>query len=191
MTQKSASRIARDAEKKRVENYHKTNTVWDDLNVLNSQIRLQLSKLIAIVDAGRDERLRTFVVDKARLAQQIALLTKDLSSYLNELNALNAEHSSRTGGASDPDSYFQAINLYHRYELLSVHIQQILASTATEITAAFVEATTLMNTYDAHMALKAQTANVQEELIDKNVVSDLPVKEVSATQQEPATTVLK
>lgn len=179
MTQKSASRLARDAEKKRVENYHKTNTVWDDLNGLNNQIRTQLAKLIAVVDAGRDKRLMAFVVDKQKLAEQITLLTKDLGGYLEELNKLSSEHAGKTGGARDPDSYFQAINLYHRYELLTVHIQQIIGGTATEITAAFLEATNLMNVFDAQQALKKQTEQV----------TDLPVNNetMPVTEPEPVT----
>lgn len=132
MTKKSAARLMRDEQKKEVDNYFKTNSVFDDLHEVHSKITANISQFGLISQLANNQELITQLDNPIDINNKITLLSKDLTLIINDLNKTFESHKEKTGGADNPDDYMWALTTFQNYsQIASVVEGSVLPTVAT------------------------------------------------------------
>lgn len=117
----------------RIKQYYQNNTCWDDVNAVSHSVMDMLNQHTSIADIVSNERLMVCVENKRTLANNIQILSKDLLTLLNELNAIRAHHANRSGGAKTEEENFEAIKIYEQYVALKERYDALIMPTFLQI----------------------------------------------------------
>lgn len=157
MTKKSASRLARDAAEKELQN----TSVWDDVsNICRScygllRSHLELQKVIENVN------IRSAIKDTSLFEKNIRVLTKDLISLNQELLALNELHKDKKGKATNPDDHLLGISIYEKYHMFMERHQNVVMPTVAHLIDQLGEAEKIL-----------ADAKQKADITDPSVISD-------------------
>ncbi len=174
MTQKSAARQMRDAQKKQEKNKGNgvkdetpiNTTCWTDLNNMYSQVVMLFQQHMALVPLASDQALIEHVSDKQLLVDNITRLTTDLKTLSTELTSIHNQHKDLTGGDEDMERVWDSIKMFEQYQVFVTRYNAIIIPTAVWIGEQLD---------GAHMALAAQQQEqlAAEQALDKNVITDV------------------
>ena len=121
MTKKSSSRLARDAETKRANDFKKKNTAWDDVRSLYTEAQNTINHMANVVTAFFSvEGVALYLpLDQRKYAADLVRgLSTDIQSFQERLNGLYAQHKDKHGMLhldNEADSYTNMIQLWSAY----------------------------------------------------------------------------
>lgn len=118
MTQKSYARRQRDAAAAQLQD----NKCWDELNQIYESSRVMLYQHSTIHAMAQNKQLLSCLVDATSTANNIRILTNDLKSMNDQLNAIRAKHAGKFGGSTNPDEVWSSIMIGQEYaQLVETH----------------------------------------------------------------------
>lgn len=96
------------------------NTVWDDLNILYKNTDTNINNIganiIYKVEAIISDPIKKDLLDEQSLEKYLGMIENDIVNFKSKIEAIYESHKNKSGGASEPDEYMLALNLYGRYE---------------------------------------------------------------------------
>lgn len=156
------------------------NTCWDDLHTTYHRALTAFAGMGLLGRSLKDEELLSHVQDRRGFIDRVNLIKHDMGILKGELDAIFAMHKDRTGGKAGSKDLFAAIEINEHYEQWSLRYSGLISRNLNEIMAMVGEAEKRMH---AARAAAAQAQQAQADLVDPNVVSDVPFNEVTATQE--------
>lgn len=176
MTKKSDSRLLRDAKKAHAQQHLETNTCWDELNAMYSDMCQLLATHTHLSAQAKNTELIAAVVDKATLVSNIRCLANDLKTLNDELIKIHSEHAGKTGGSRNPDDIIGTITIFEKYNLFMERHDAVVMPTAYHIIEQFAQAENIL------------IAKAKADLLNPAVVSDAIIVDPKDTTVMPATT---
>lgn len=119
-----------------------------------------------------DPEARKKIKDEKGLAENINLLTKDISTHVEQLNAIHEKHKDRTGGTLTPDDHMLVLQINGEYAQV-IELYQ----TVTLPTVAHIFEQTNITSDIIEQQIKDSLEQKQKDLLDPTVISDVIVKE--------------
>lgn len=179
MTKKSSARLAKDAQKKRIENELKDNRCFDDINELKEKCTGLLLAHGALAEQVKDIELLSYAKDRQSLNDNLSMLSRDLLTMSAELNQISVQHSGKSGGSSDPDELYRTIAIAEQYGLFMERHEANIMPTVTHLIEQINQAENRRNGAFAIIAEQdVAKAAAENGITDPSVISDVEFKEV-------------
>ena len=115
------------------------------------------------------------IQDEAELVDNINLLTRDVAKHVELLNEIYASHKDKTGGSQTPDEHMAVIAINGRYHDAIELYNTVIMPTVTHI----FEQTGVIQQATSDAAA-AQLSQVEADIINPDVVTDVQIKEVTS-----------
>lgn len=116
------ARVQRDNEQREVDDKLKTNTCWDDLTGIYTNVRELLIRHTAIASFKDRVEIHNFLRDRNSTIQHISILANDLLALNQQLSNVHQKHVNKKGGAKTLDEMMESYGIANEYlELSSKH----------------------------------------------------------------------
>lgn len=112
------------------------NTFWDDAqdhyrNSLAAIVQVEATLRDELVEFTRDRVKLDLIEDQQGLANNINILTKDISEHVNRLNNIYAKHKDKHGSTITPDEHMELLHIHGEYaDALEIYQANIVPTTA-------------------------------------------------------------
>ena len=137
MAKKSAARLMRDAEEKKIQqgskNYLQQNKCWDELESMYDSMTGLLSQHTGLAAFGQNKELISAVSDKDLLSTNFTILANDLKTLSGELTEIHDLHADKKGGTTNPNVLMKTIDIFELYNLFMERHDAVVMPTAYHI----------------------------------------------------------
>lgn len=185
MTKKSFSRLQRDAEAKKHDEFLKNNTSWDELNSIhesiNTAIAVSHSEFAKVIE---QKEIYPYLEDRQNVSTSIRALSTDLVQLSSELAAIKALHEGKTGAATSTEDVMESIKISESYNLFNMRYQAVILPSINYVLQQFSNAYETINRLAAEKAHEESANNTGETVTqepydpatDPSVISDVQIK---------------
>lgn len=150
------------------------NTFWDDCNnhykvatEAIHQVEGQLAQQLELI--VNTPELVGQIEDQQNLAENLAILHKDITEHVDRLNNIYENHKDKSGGIVNPEEGLEVIQINGKYqeamEIYNANVMPTLCHIFEQITPA-----------QKMMSQMLEDKKVQEGLLDPSIISDAVVK---------------
>lgn len=154
--------------------------VWDEVNSLYIQCVKGVMSPAILGKLAQRKDIISHIRDQNALNTRINMFKRDILTLKEELSVLHQEHSGKVGTESDPNEIMRAITISEKYTLFLQKLEATIPPTVAHIIEIFTEAELLMQQHTANVEAAAKDA-----AIDPNVITDVEVKEIVETKDQP------
>jgi hypothetical protein len=109
------------------------NNSWDDVNRLSGLCRQLLLNATGLLPSIRNQQLVAQIEDKQAWGTNAHILARDLMTFTNEFQALEARHRGKQGDAQGPDENMDAIDLSTQYAMFAERYEAVLQPTVMHV----------------------------------------------------------
>jgi hypothetical protein len=173
MTKKSASRLARDAQKENNKNNPVESSTWDDLEEIHD------AHATALFDANRElidlykiSGIRENIPDKESTAVSLRGLGRDIKDFTMRLTEIHQKHNTRKGSINMdiPEDHALAFNLASEYTTFADDYRSVILPNVIF----------LAEQADLSRQVLQRVFQAKADITNPNVVTDVVIKESPA-----------
>lgn len=153
------------------------NTFWDDakqhyVNSIGAIEKVEGTLRDTLVDFLDNKEKLDLIKDPTSLANNINILTKDITEHTVRLNEIYEKHANRSGGTVTPDEHMELLHIHGEYaDALEIYQANIIPTVAYILEQIGV-------VEELILASSPQT----DPRTDVNVVTDVEIKETTVVQ---------